>query len=82
MIEASKCSVIEPSDPVCVCLLIADNGINKSIVQCYHLGNWGSINLQLMLPVQMLETVEHYIGSSVESETKQINRCHFAGKCY
>lgn len=27
-----------------------------------------------MLPVQSLETVEHYMGFSEESETQQINR--------
>ena len=38
-------------------------------VPLLNLGNWGLINLQLMLLVQTRETVEHYRGSSVESET-------------
>ena len=42
--------------------LLADKRRNKSLVHCYHLGNWGLINLQLIL-----ETVEHYRGSIVES---------------
>ena len=46
---------------------------NKSIVKCTDLGDMGPLNYQLMLLVQRLETLELYMGSSVESETQHIN---------
>ena len=60
---------MEPSDLVCDYLLMKEAINPLSTVIILGIENWGLINLQLMLPVQRLETVEHYRGSSVESET-------------
>ena len=37
------------------------------LATCYPLGNLGFINLQLILPVPRLESVEHYRGFRVQS---------------
>ena len=58
---------MEPSDLVCDYLLMKEAINPLSTVIILGIENWGLINLQLMLPVQRLETVEHYRGSSVES---------------
>ena len=46
--------------------LFPDKRSNKSFGPCYLFGNWVLIDLQLMLPVQRLESVEHYRDSRVE----------------
>ena len=65
--DSCEWSVIETSDSVCDCLLMkyAINPLSTVII----LGNWGFINLQLMLPVQRIDKTERYRGSSAESET-------------
>ena len=35
-------------------LLLADKRSNKFLVQCYHLGNWGPINLKLTVALAQL----------------------------